>query len=424
MPSKIEAGRAYSAPSRSARAGGYRWAGRSAIWIVILAVSGLNAWWAWDARSLESLQSLARWVDQKRLNDAERELRRWLRQSPHHGEARMLLARVLAARGDLLGSATELHRVPSWWPNKGEALFLEGEAFLGADRARDAEAAWKASLADDPLHAIPVASLTAGARELLELYQLEGRGDEARAVLWSLHDRADPASRATLLARLLNLDRERAAPEDAAARLRRFVNTVPDDWEARRALARAEQALGRGVEASRQILACLNARPADLRTWRDRLAILRAQGDLQGLAVAVAHLPADADHDGELWKDRGLARVFRQDWTGAAAAFDRGLKVQPDDAECHDRLAVIAERLEDAKQAEWHRRQSQDLHAAQAELPQALRNALQAIRAPQTGHPAPPKAIERLAALCKALGRSREAEAWSDLLSPFRATSP
>src|SRR5262249_59028427 len=149
---EIERARASPPPPHPARAGGYRWAGRLAMSIVILALIGLNAWWAWDARSLESLPSLSRWVDQKRLDDAEWELRRWLRQSPHHGEARMLLARVLAARGDLLGSAKELHRVPLWWPEKGEALFLEGQAFLGAHRAQDAEAAWQAFLAHDPRH--------------------------------------------------------------------------------------------------------------------------------------------------------------------------------------------------------------------------------------------------------------------------------
>jgi len=415
MSSEVEVDGASNFAPRLVRAGKRVWAGRLAFWILILGLIGLNAWWVWDARPLESSRTISGWIDRKHLNEAERELCRCLRQSPYHGEARTLLARVLTARGDFLGSAKQLHQVPRWWPTKGEALVLEGQAFLMADRARNAEAAWKACLADDPLHLVPAATLAAAARELIGLYRLEGRDDEARAVLWGLYDRAEPAAHPSLLARLFRLHLEHEAPADAAATLRRFIETTPDDWEARRALARAEQARGQSAEASRHILACLNAQPTSLRVWRDRLAILLARGDLGGLTAAVAQLPPDADHDGELWKYRGLARVSREDWTGAADAFAEALKHQPGDAESHDHLARVAERLGDPNQADWHRRQSHALQAARTELAQALRDALQAIRNPRPG---PTAAVTRLISLCKTLGLSREAEAWSRFLPP------
>jgi tetratricopeptide (TPR) repeat protein len=392
------------------------WAGRLTFWILVLGLIGLNAWWLWESRPLESLGAISGWVNQKRLDEAEAELRRWLRQSPNHGEARALLSRVLAARGDFLGSARQWHRVPLWWPTKGEALLLEGRAYLKADRARGAEAAWQACLVDDPLHRIPADTLMAAASELIGLYQLEGRDEEAQAVLWELYERADPSAHPSLLARLLRLHLEHEAPGgDAVATLRRFVAATPNDWEARRALARAEQALGQSAAATRDVLACLNAQPANLRVWRDRLAILLAQGDLKGLAASLAHLPPDADQDGEIWKYRGLACVCREDWRGAAEAFAQALKHQPGDAESHDQLAGLAERVGDPRQAESHRRQSQALRAARTELPDALRDALLAVRNPQTG---PPGAIRRLVSLCKTLGRSREAEAWSRFLPP------
>jgi tetratricopeptide (TPR) repeat protein len=415
MSSEVEVDGASRFAPQLVRAGKRIWAGRLAFWILILGLVGLNAWWVWDARPLESSTTISGWIERKHLNEAERELRRWLRQSPYHGEARTLLAQVLAARGDYLGSAKQLHRVPRWWPTKGEALVLEGQAFLNADRARDAEAAWKACMVDDPLHLVPAPSLATAARELIGLYRLEGRDDEARAVLWTLYDRAEPASHPSLLARLLNLYLEHEPPADAADMLRHLIETTPDDWEARRALARAEQARGQSAEASRHILACLNAQPTSLRVWRDRLAILLAQGDQKGLTAAVAQLPPDADHDAELWKYRGLTAVSREDWTAAANAFAEALKHQPGDAKSHDHLARIAERLGNPNQADWHRRQSHALQAARSELPHSLRDALQAIRNPR---PVPTAAVTRLISLCKTLGLSREAEAWSQFLPP------
>ena len=281
--------------------------------------------------------------------------------------------------------------------------------------ARDAEAAWKAALADDPLHPVPAANVTAAALELTKLYVLEGRDDEAREVLWRRYGLADSSGVQFFLAKLLRLDLDRAAPEDAAATLLNYVNATPDDWVAHRALARAEQSLGKRELASRDIKTCLRAQPNDLGTWRDYLAILVAQNDLDGLTAAVAKLPQDAERDGKCWKYRGLASVHRQEWKQAADAFEQSLKLDPGDAECHDRLAEIAERLGDPKQASWHRQQSQSLAAAGAELTATLNEALHSIRIAMTE---PPPVFARLVALYKTLGHTERAEAWSRFLSP------
>ena len=83
-------------------------------------------------------------LDANRVSTARVEpiLREHLRRSPHDGEARMMLARALAGRGDLLGCARQLHEVPFWSPRKAEALFREGQSYLKIDRAKDAEDAW------------------------------------------------------------------------------------------------------------------------------------------------------------------------------------------------------------------------------------------------------------------------------------------
>ena len=121
---------------RRVRINGRGWIGKLCFWILTVALLGLNVWWSWDNRPLDSLTTISGWIDQSRLADAEREARRWLRRSPHHGEARILLSRALAAKGDFLGSADQLHTVPLWWPTKGEILFAEGQSYLKADRAQ------------------------------------------------------------------------------------------------------------------------------------------------------------------------------------------------------------------------------------------------------------------------------------------------
>lgn len=79
---------------------------------LIMGLLGLNGFWLWAARSLPELTTIARWIDNGRTSDAEQALSAFLRQTPHHGDARMMLARVLATRGKLAECASQLHEVP------------------------------------------------------------------------------------------------------------------------------------------------------------------------------------------------------------------------------------------------------------------------------------------------------------------------
>jgi tetratricopeptide (TPR) repeat protein len=391
---------------------------RLGFWVLVVVLAGWNAWWAWDDRPVEDLETIAGWMGSGRRGEAEQALRRRVRRSPHDGAARLLLGRLLAARGDRAGAVDQWRRVPSWWPAKAEALFDEGWTLLDADRPREAEAAWRACLVDDPLHPIPAALVTAAARELVRLKVLEGLRDEARAVLWGMFDRSGSDSRASILVDLLRIDLEPVAPGEAAARLRRFVATTPDDGEARRALARAEQALGHAAEANRQIEACLAARPDDLDAWRDRLAILRDQGDRAGVAACLARLPEAAEGDPRFGMFRGLALELHGDWTGAEAAYRRAVDRPPGDEDDLERLARAQERLGNRAEAARRRAHAERLRTARRELPRAYQDYLAATRALQAGAGGPglSAAIARLASVLETLGRTREAEAWSQLI--------
>ena len=226
-----------------------------------------------DITAIEALLSREQYVQ------AEAALRERLRRSQHDVEARLLLARTLAAEGDNRGCARELNAIPDWWPTKAEALFHEGQAYLMIDRAKDAETCWLAVVKDDPLHPSPADVMHTASQQLLGLYATENRWDDAAEILWETYDRANPADQLSLLGMHVKSELERLAPEVTIGKLERYVVADPTDWEARRALARAELAIGRKEDAHRDFQACLAGRPDDPRVWRDYLGMLYDLGD-------------------------------------------------------------------------------------------------------------------------------------------------
>jgi tetratricopeptide (TPR) repeat protein len=330
----------------------------------------------------------------------------------------MLLARALAQRGDTLGCARTLHRVPAWYTDKGKMLFLEGQAFKTVDRRADAEGAWKALTALDPLHPMPGEYVWKAVLELMELYANEERWDEAHALLWKVYDHSEPSEHRKLLIMRMRTELERVMPSRAATALRRFVAAEPGDWEARRALAHAEYASDHKPEATRLITQCVDERPDDPRGWREYLTMLHEQGDDAGLRAALARVPAAAADDPEVMKYRAALLEKQGDWAGAAELARRMVEKKPFIAEYLYKLATAEERLGLRDDARAHRERSRTVRVARAELAQAFQSYLDASRDPD--HPDPRAlvgAVTRLSQLCEALGWTREAKAWS-LLAP------
>ncbi len=61
------------------------------------------------------------------------------------------------------------------------------------DRAKDAEHAWLEVIKDDPLHPVSPDIFHDACQELLKLYAIEDRWEDAYPVIWTAYDRA-PAS--------------------------------------------------------------------------------------------------------------------------------------------------------------------------------------------------------------------------------------
>jgi tetratricopeptide (TPR) repeat protein len=372
-----------------------------------------NTWWYWrDTRPIAGLTTIEDWIGREQYVLAEAALREHLRRSPWNGGARMMLARTLASRNDFLGCARQLHRIPDWSPQKAEALYREGQSYLKIDRARDAESAWLEAIKDDPLHPSPSDIFHDACQELLKLYAIEDRWDDAYPVLWRAYDRAAPIDRPVLLSMRMRCELERVAHKESIETLRRYA-AMPGDREALRALARAELALGLHAEAATHFQACLQGQPDNVWAWRDYLSMLLEQGDLNEFLAVLAKAPASAEGEPETWAFRGVAREKSGDWEGAANCFHTAIEINPYNATYHYRLAMAEERLGDREQALVHRRRTKTINEARAQLPAAYADYSASSSPRELGAPDAVTACRHLAKICETLGWARAAQAWN-----------
>src|SRR5262249_34438245 len=197
---------------------------------------------------------------------------------------------------------------------------------------------------------------------------------------------------------------ERIAPAESVKRLRRYVAADPDDWEARRALANAELAVGQRSEALRDLRDCLDAHPEDPRVWRDYFTMLQSLGELDAFNSALARVPTGAETEPELWIFRGQARERAGDWTTAAAHYRQALELNPNLLNAHYRLATIEGRLGHSSEAAAHRKRWQELHEARSDLRQAFATYFDAQKRLPNDSPELLASLRRLTSICQTLG--------------------
>ncbi len=389
--------------------------GRLALIVAIVVTLGFNSWWYWrDTRTVPDLKTITNWLRSQRSVEAEAALRQILRRSPHDDEARVMLARAIGARGDLIDCARQLHEVPVWSPLKSEALFHEANTYSMLDRAKDAESAWMAIVRDNPLHPAPPKIFHDAAAELLQLLATEDRWDDAFVVLWRAFDEADPADHATLLSWRMRSELERVSYSESIKQLRRYVAADSEDWEGLRALAKAEMAVGLQDDALRHYRACLKGRPEDTRAWRDYLTVLYDMGDQDAWNAELARVPKAAEVEPEIWKFRGIAKEKAGDMAGAAEDYRRAIERSPFIVDYHYRLAMSDERQGNRREALIHRETTRQLREARLDLRTVFADYIQAQDTPT---PARKAAIERLAAICRTLGFSRAANEWTRIVA-------
>jgi tetratricopeptide (TPR) repeat protein len=300
--------------------------------------------------------------------------------------------------------------VPSWWPGKPRALFLQGEAYNQAKLARKAEAAWLACALDDPLHPAPELYYLTAVEAVIEIFAMQERWEEAREVAWSCYDRVPPDQRKFVVFMILRTYVQRLAPDVRAKRLREFVAADPEDFESRLALARAEFGLGNTAEARSQVDECLALRPESARAWGTLLGMLKDLGDWEALAAEVAKVPASCDGDAEIMGFRGLAAERAGELKRAAELYGKEIELAPFSDEAHYRLALVQRRLGLKDEAARNLARSKELREAGGSLLGAYEAYSNARIAKVPDPELLRQTADRLAAVCRKLGWMRIAD--------------
>jgi tetratricopeptide (TPR) repeat protein len=209
---------------------------------------------------------------------------------------------------------------------------------------------------------------------------------------------------------------ERIEPKEVVGQLRQHVAADPSDFESRRSLARAEQAVGRPEIADELIEACLRERPNDRGAWLDRLKILDARHDRDGLLRAIERMPTAFSDDAEVLHFRGIAKEAKGDLAGATDDLRRSVAIDPFREEAQFFLASLEQRQNLAETAESHRERHRELSKARREM-------VSAVLAFQSEYEKEPSRLGEGAAsaagqvseLCRMLGWDSLAEDWRRL---------
>ena len=294
--------------------------------IGVVSLVAFNLWWYWrDTRELADLATVTRWMSKEQYDVAEPALREHLRRSPHNGEIMIMIARALAARGDVLGCARQLHEVPYLVAPEGRGALPRGPIVFSDRQGQRRRGAWLLLMKDDPLHPVPGNIYHDACMALLNLYAIEDRWEDAYPLIWIAYDHAAGADeRLYWLTMRMRAELERISHKESITTLRRYVAADSTDLEALRALARAEQTVGEIADAERHFRDCLKMRPDYVRAWHGCLALLLEQGELERFLALLAVAPPSADTDAETWYFRGIASEKAGDWARGGLTLPQG----------------------------------------------------------------------------------------------------
>lgn len=394
-----------------------RFVARAAALLLAVGLGAWNVWWfIREGRPVPDLETAQRAIGRGDYREGERLLRERLRRRPRDATVMTALARARAGQNDLLGCARMLLQVPEWSSQKAEALYRAGQSLYQIDHAREAEAAWLELTHEDPLHPVPNELFLDASMELLKLYAVEDRWPDAYPVIWAAHDRTQGADQVGWLMSRMRPELERVAHTQAIPPLKRFLAADPADLEARRALARAELAIGSRPEAEAQFQECRKRAPDQVRVWRDSLSMLLEQGDYDQFVALLDQPPKDADLEPETWFFRGTVAEKKGAWAEAEGHFKKAIELHPFTPKYYYRLAAVEDRLGERSQAAAHRKRTQRMNDARSQLPGAY-NAFLAAQAGDAGAKPADRApaARRLGSICETLGWARAAQAWNRL---------
>ena len=305
------------------------------------------------------------------------------------GEAEFLLGACEFKLGHPEAAEAAWSRVPAGSRFEPHAALYRARRVLSHDRFADAEPLLLTALGGQGAHA------TEARETLVNLYKIQGRFDEARAlVLGAWGSYGDTAG---LLRELEKLGSNHPMGLDAAARpWRRRRETPPttigSGWDGprwRRGRASSPRRSGGSTSASR--------RPADAAVWRARLNWAKAAEDAAEMERAVRHLPPDRVGPAEILDLRAWFAARAGDADRERKAHEDLLAREPGSLRSLDRLAILALEAGRRDEADRVRRRQAALTETKYRYQAALQNLTNAT-------------IPEAARMAEELGRNFEAQ--------------
>jgi tetratricopeptide (TPR) repeat protein len=375
--------------------------------LLLIPAVAYAVWELLDYRRTPDIAEVDRRLAAGRFVEAAQGATAYLRWQPEDARAMVTLARARAALGDLPGCIAALERVPARSIRKPEALYRIGQAGQALGRARDAEAAYRASIRLDPYG--PDAGRSARLA-LMAILAMEERVGEFKSLAWETYESLPEANRLDVLTMLTRIEYEQTRPEINAATLRRYLAADPADAQARAGLAAALDHAN-DPEAARSLYARAVAERPDDPELRERyMSLLQRMGDLESLRSVLAGRSAGSDARPATLKFIGLVAESAGDFAGARDAYARLAALAPDDPEAHHRLALALFRLGRKTEAQAET----GIRSRLGELEDARRRAWDRFADAFDADPrhVPPDLVIGMARAAEAAGRRREAIAW------------
>src|SRR5262249_47244629 len=293
---------------------------RLSLWIVlIIIIAGMGVLGFSHALErapdLDEICALAR---ARQFDRAQELMVRFLRASPEHPRANLLMAQFAIDRPDPQPERAldHLRRVRTKTARElGIVRVSEGKANYLRGRYDLAEALWIEALKVDPT--VPEAGWV-----LLDLLDLEGRSEDAHQLgMWMHTVEPDPRDRVRALLELSRIDVDKVAPESLVPIFVPLHEEHPESLSlglvAGLALIRDSKA-DQGLEVLQD---ALRRHPESARAWDSWLTGLQEASLPERLAQEFARLPRSLAADPRFAKHEGAGAQIVRDWPAAARAY-------------------------------------------------------------------------------------------------------
>lgn len=394
---------------------------RDRVWdVVTFSVLGLGfvALGVWLLRPRATLEGADALLERGQYEALESLALGYLAEHPGDERARLLAARAAVKRAEPRPERA-LRQLEGLRPRgraaAAEAKSLAAEAYFLEERFDRAEAAWREALALDPR--VPEAGWG-----LLNLYALQGRFDESRALgLKLFRVEPDPHDRVQLLLQLIRHDAHAISPDTIARQLESVVSANPADIPSSLAYGLAlvhDSRFDDGLAVLQRVVKQAPDRPE---VWEAYLNGLADAGRIDELTRELERVPASFRDDPRFAAARGWAASQRDDWPKAVSEFTRAWRARPGDAS-------IAYRLQQALRAAGRPEELarlEDEFAAVAAARTRIRELWDEIDAlPGLGHAGYPVQFNQVADVLELFDREEEAAAWRSLARQQLAAPP